>query len=112
MKQNNISDNHALQGFFNNKLLKILTKYEKKLVGWDEIFHPSMPTNIVIQSWRGKEALVESAKKGYQTFLSNDYYIDLMQPTDFHYLNDPIPAQAELTEEQKKFNWRRSNHVG
>lgn len=103
MKQNNISDNHALQGFFNNKLLKILTKYEKKLVGWDEIFHPSMPTNIVIQSWRGKEALVESAKKGYQTFLSNDYYIDLMQPTDFHYLNDPIPAQAELTEEQKKF---------
>ncbi|MBK7106172.1 MAG: family 20 glycosylhydrolase [Ignavibacteriae bacterium] len=103
MKENNIPDNSSLQGYFNNKLLKILTKYGKKLVGWDEIFHPSMPNNIVIQSWRGKEALIESAKKGYQTFLSNDYYIDLIQPTDFHYLNDPIPADANLTEEQKKF---------
>ncbi|MBK8945895.1 MAG: family 20 glycosylhydrolase [Ignavibacteriae bacterium] len=103
MKENNIPDNHALQGYFNNRLLQILTKYGKKLVGWDEIFHPSMPNNIVIQSWRGKEALVESAKKGYQTFLSNDYYIDLMQTTDFHYLNDPIPVDANLTEGQKKF---------
>ncbi|MFZ1292245.1 MAG: family 20 glycosylhydrolase [Melioribacteraceae bacterium] len=103
MKENNLQDNHALQGYFNNRLLTILTKYEKKMVGWDEIFHPSMPTNIVIQSWRGKEALIESAKKGYQTILSNDYYIDLIQPTDFHYLNDPIPADVSLTDNQKKF---------
>ncbi len=103
MKENNLQDNHPLQGYFNNRLLTILTKYEKKMVGWDEIFHPSMPTNIVIQSWRGKAALIESAKKGYQTILSNDYYIDLIQPTDFHYLNDPIPADVSLTDDQKKF---------
>ncbi len=55
MKLNQIEDNHALQGYFNNKLLSILTNLDKKMVGWDEIFHPSMPNNIVIQSWRGKK---------------------------------------------------------
>ena len=103
MKSKKIPDNHALQSYFNNRVLKILEKYNKKMVGWDEILHPDMPTNIVIQSWRGREALAESAKKGYQTMLSNGYYIDLIQPTDYHYLNDPIPADMPLTESEKKF---------
>jgi hexosaminidase len=101
MKKMNFSDNHAMQGYFNNQLLKILTKYDKKMVGWDEIFHSSMPNNIVIQSWRGKEALIEAAKKGYQAILSNGYYIDLIQPTDFHYLNDPLEAEVDLDESEK-----------
>ena len=102
MKEHNIKDNHALQAYFNNRLLKILTKYHKKLVGWDEILHPDMPTNIVIQSWRGRDAMIKAAQQGYQTILSNGYYIDLIQPTDFHYLNDPAPADLPLTPEQKK----------
>jgi len=100
--KNNLEDNHSLQGYFNKKVLEILTKHGKIMVGWDEIFHPSMPNNIVIQSWRGKEALVESAKKGYQAILSNGYYIDLIQPTDFHYLNDPLPADVKLSESESK----------
>ena len=103
MKANDIKDNHTLQSYFNNRILKILTKYGKKMVGWDEILHPGMPKNIVIQSWRGRESLIESAKQGYQTMLSNGYYIDLIQPTDFHYLNDPLPDDMPLTEDQKKF---------
>ena len=103
MKARHILDNHGLQSYFNKRVLKILTKYGKKMVGWDEIFQPDLPTNIVIQSWRGREALVESARKGYQGILSNGYYIDLIQPTDFHYLNDPIPGDSPLTESEKKF---------
>jgi hexosaminidase len=103
MKDMNISDNHELQGYFNNRLLQILTKYNKKMIGWDEIFHPSMPNNIVIQSWRGKEAMIEAAKKGYQGILSNGYYIDLMQPTEYHYLNDPIGEKTKLTEQDAEF---------
>ncbi len=103
MKDNDLADNHALQGYFNNRVLKILTKYNKKMIGWDEIFHPSMPTSIVIQSWIGKESLVDAAQKGYQVILSNGYYIDLIQPTDFHYLNDPLPMDINLSENQKKF---------
>ena len=69
MIKNNLKDNHALQGYFNQRVLDILTKHGKIMVGWDEILHPSMPNNIVIQSWRGKEALIDAAKDGYQTIL-------------------------------------------
>lgn len=102
MKKNNIKDNHALQSHFNQRILKILTKYHKKMVGWDEIFHPDLPNTIVIHSWRGQKSLIDAARQGYQGILSNGYYIDLMQPASFHYLNDPVPEDTALTEEQKK----------
>jgi hexosaminidase len=98
-----IPDNHALQAYFNKRILAILTKYNRKMVGWDEIFQPGLPKDIIIHSWRGKEAMIESAKKGYQTMLSNGYYIDLIQPTYQHYLNDPIPEDSPLTENEKKY---------
>ncbi len=103
MKKNNLEDKGALQGYFNQRVLEILTNLNRKMIGWDEILHPSMPKNIVIQSWRGQKFLIESAKRGYQTMLSNGYYIDLIQPTDYHYLNDPIPSDAKLTLEEEKF---------
>jgi len=97
MKKNNIKDNHSLQAYFNSRLLKIITKHGKRMVGWDEILHPQMPKNIVIQSWRGPQFMVRSARQGYQGILSNGYYIDLVQPASFHYLNDPVPADSALT---------------
>ncbi len=96
-KKHHLPDNHALQAYFNREILDILTRYKKKMVGWDEILQPGFPGTIVIQSWRGKEALRDAAQKGYNSILSNGYYIDLVQPTDFHYLNDPIPADSDLT---------------
>ncbi len=102
MKANNIPDNHTLQSYFNTRLLETLTKYDKKMIGWDEIFHPDLPKNIVIQSWRGKESLVEAARLGYQGILSKDFYIDLNQSTVHHYLNDPLPEDIPLSDEEKK----------
>jgi hexosaminidase len=102
MKKNHIPDNHALQSYFNQRVQKILAKYNKKMVGWDEIFHPDLPKDIVIHSWRGKKSLYEAAQQGYPGILSNGYYIDLIQPTDFHYLNDPIPPDAQLSETEKR----------
>ena len=102
MKENDIPDNHTLQSHFNQRILQILTKHGKKMIGWDEIFHPDLPKNIVIHSWRGQESLVESAKQGYNGILSNGYYIDLIQPAFYHYLNDPIPEDSPLTESEKK----------
>jgi hexosaminidase len=101
-KEKKLADNHALQSYFNQRLLTILTKYGKNMGGWDEILQPDMPRNILIQSWRGKESMIEAAKKGYKTILSNGYYIDLVQPTAFHYLNDPCPPEIQLNVEEKK----------
>lgn len=91
-----------LQNYYNQKIQKILNENGKKMVGWDEILVPGLSKNVVIQSWRGKEALINAAKNGYNVMLSNGYYIDLIQPTDYHYLNDPITADMNLTKEQEK----------
>lgn len=100
MRVNNIKDEHQLQAYFNNKILKILQKNNKKMVGWDEILQPEMPKNIVIHSWRGKKALLQASKDGYQVILSNGYYIDLIQSTAFHYLNHPISPDTVLPQSQ------------
>jgi hexosaminidase len=97
-----LTDNNMLQAYFNKRVLDILTKYGKKMIGWDEILHPQLPRNIIIQSWRGKEGLVNAAKNGFQVILSNGYYIDLVQPASFHYQNDPLPSSIALNSEQKK----------
>jgi hexosaminidase len=102
MKQKGIKDNHALQAYFNTRLLKILQKHGKKMIGWDEILQPGLPNDVVIHSWRGTAALAEAAKKGYDGILSNGYYIDLIQPASQHYVPDPLPADSTLTPEEAK----------
>lgn len=101
-KENNIKDNHELQAYFNRRLNEILKKYNKRMMGWDEILHPGISSDIMIQSWRGTKSLKEAAKKGYLGILSNGYYIDLIQSAEFHYLNDPKPDSLNLTEEEGK----------
>lgn len=107
-KQHNLKTNHDLQTYFNIKLEKILNRLGKKLMGWDEIMTPNMPTTAVIHSWRGENeglpkggALISAAKKGYQTVLSNGYYIDRMLSIEHHYSIDPI-GDVELTKEEHK----------
>jgi hexosaminidase len=102
MKEKGIKDNHALQAYFNRRLLKILEKHNKKMIGWDEILQPDLPTNAVIHSWRGTQALADAARKGYDGILSNGYYIDLSYPTSQHYVVDPIPANTTLTPAEQK----------
>jgi len=102
MKEHNLANESALQAYFNLRILKILSKYHKKMIGWDEIYQPNLPKDIVIQSWRGTQALIDGAQKGYQGILSNGYYIDLYESAEKHYLNDPIPVNSPLSAEQKK----------
>jgi len=102
MKMHHIPDNRALQTYFNKRVLKILTKYGKKMIGWDEILQPGMPKNIIIQSWRGQKALFKAAREGYKVILSNGYYIDLNRHAGYYYLNDPIPPDSILSEKVKR----------
>jgi hexosaminidase len=97
MQEHGIKDSHALQTYFNQRLLKILQKHGKHMMGWDEIFQPDLPKDVVIHSWRGAEALAEAARRGYEGILSNGFYIDLAYPASEHYLNDPVPEGSTLT---------------
>ncbi|MEI7483627.1 MAG: family 20 glycosylhydrolase [Ignavibacteriota bacterium] len=102
-KANNLKSNHELQAYFNKRLQKILEKYGKKMIGWDEILSNELPKSTMIHSWQGKEGMVTAAKNGYYSILSNGYYIDLCQSMVDHYYNDPLPENINLTNEEKKY---------
>lgn len=102
MKKKGIKDNHELQTYFNKRLLKFLQKEGKIMMGWDEIFQPDLPKDVVIHSWRGQKALADAARQGFQGVLSNGYYIDLMFPASQHYVVDPLPAGSTLSADEQK----------
>lgn len=91
-----------LQAYFNRRLLPILTKHGKKMMGWDEILQPSLPKDIMIQSWRGEKSLSDGAMQGYTGILSAPYYLDHQKTSEMMFLADPIPADTTLTPEQQK----------
>ena len=93
-KEHQLKDADAIQGYFNQRVQALLKKRGKTVVGWDEVLHPGLPTDVVVQSWRGTKALAEAASKGYRGILSWGYYLDHLRPTSFHYQVDPIGAEA------------------
>ncbi|HTV15476.1 MAG TPA: family 20 glycosylhydrolase [Acidobacteriaceae bacterium] len=99
-KAHNLKGTAGLQNYFNQKLLAILTKHHKKMIGWDEILTPDLPKDVMVQSWRGFDSLAAGAKQGYSGILSAGYYLDHMEPAAAHYRVDPIPAKNDLTPEQ------------
>jgi hexosaminidase len=64
-QQNNLKTNYDLHVYFNKRRVQLLAKYNKRMIGWDEILHPDLPKNIVVQSWRGQASLADGARKGY-----------------------------------------------
>lgn len=100
MKRHGFADNAALQAYFNRRLSAILRKHGKRMVGWDEIMHPRLPKNVVVQSWRGQKSLGEGAKQGFRGILSAGYYLDAMHTAGQHYMVDPVPPGTDLDSAQ------------
>ena len=102
-KAHNLQSNQELQAYFSQHVQKIVTKHGKTVVGWDEVFVPGVPKDIVIQSWRGQESLAAAAQQGYRGILSNGYYLDLGWSAARHYAVDPLSgAAAGLSDDQKR----------
>jgi len=102
IKTHNLKNNEGLQSYFNKRLEPIVSKHGKSMVGWDEVLDPTLPKDIVIQSWRGPDSLAAAAKQGFRGILSNGYYLDLGWPAARHYAVDPLSgAAANLSPEEK-----------
>jgi len=93
-KEKDMKDNHDLQAYFNERIQAILQNHGKKMIGWDEIFHPDLPKDVVVQSWRGQESLAKIAHEGYMGILSNGYYLDHILSASQHYQVDPLSGSA------------------
>ncbi len=102
MKQHGIKNSEALQASFSRRVVPIVTKYGKKVIGWDEVLSPALPKGTVVQSWRGQKSLAEAARQGFAGILSAHYYLDLIHSAADSYVADPIENEsAALTPEEK-----------
>ncbi|AFK02431.1 Glycoside hydrolase, family 20, catalytic core [Emticicia oligotrophica DSM 17448] len=78
MKKLGIRHVEDLQGYFMNRLEKILEAKGKKLIGWDEILEGGISPNATVMSWRGVKGGIEAAHLGHEV---------VMTPTTFAYLD-------------------------
>ncbi len=81
MKREGMKSVHEVQGYFENRVQKIVTSKGKKFIGWDEILEGKLSPDAAIMSWRGIKGGVEAAKKGHQVVMSPSTfaYLDYMQ---------------------------------
>ena len=94
--------NAELQAYFNRRLTRILARHNRRMVGWDEILHPDLPKQTVVQSWRGTNYLRDAAKQGYSGILSAPYYLDHIKSATEFYLADPLPRTTDLLPDEQR----------
>ena len=78
MKKLNIRHVEDLQGYFMDRVEKILKTKGKKLLGWDEILEGGISPDATVMSWRGVKGGIEAAHLGHNV---------VMTPTTFAYLD-------------------------
>ncbi len=99
MAEQDLADHAALHAYFNQRIAGILAKLGKSMVGWDETLHPALPNDVVIQSWRGPDALGQAVNEGFRAILSTGFYLDQPQPAAYHYRNPILPRPLPVIDE-------------
>ena len=91
-----LKDEHELQSYFIKRIEKILEKFGKRLVGWDEILEGGLAPNAVVHSWRGMDGGIEAANAGHEVIMSptTHAYFDYYQSEDRE--NEPLAIGGYL----------------
>lgn len=76
-----------LQAYFTKRYSNILANYDRTVVGWNEILHPSLPKDAVIHMWNKTDFPPEIA--AHPILVSSNYYFGFFLPAEAHYRNDP-----------------------
>jgi hexosaminidase len=85
-----------LQAWFNRRVAAMVTGLGRRAVAWDEVLHPALPAEVVVQTWRGATQRARALASGHDCIISANYYLDLFFPADAHYRFDPLAPEAEL----------------
>ncbi len=107
MKDENIENEAKLQTYFMTRVETMLKKYNKKVIGWDELLEGGASKTTTIMSWRGESGGIAAANAGnnvimtpstymYLNFYQGDYKAEPMAfgayiPLDSVYHYNPIP---------------------
>lgn len=73
------SAEERLQSYFVQRMEKVLAKYGKKIIGWDEILEGGLAPTASVMSWRGEEGGIAAA--------AMDHYVVMTPQNDGMYLD-------------------------
>ena len=82
----NHTPEQRLQSYAIQRCEKILQKYGKKMIGWDEILQGGVAEDATVMSWRGEKGGIQAALMNHQVIMtptSGGMYFD-------HYQGDPF----------------------
>lgn len=115
-KREGLKDEKEIQSYFMARVEKILSKFDKKMIGWDEILEGGITPTTNIMSWQGEEGGIKAANKGhdvimtpakycYFNFYQGDFKAEPLAfggyiPLEKVYHYDPIPK--EIKDDKKK----------
>ena len=74
-----------LQSYFVQRIEKVVNKYGKKMIGWDEILEGGLAPSATVMSWRGEKGGITAAYQNHDVIMtpgSEGMYLD-------HYQGDP-----------------------
>lgn len=91
-----LTDVGDLHADFNRRVTAMAFELGKRVIGWDEVLHPRLPSSVVVQSWRGATARDRALDTGHDCVVSANYYLDLFFPADVHYRFDPEAPEVQL----------------
>ena len=83
IKEEDLRDEEALQGWFNTRIEDYLAAKGKQIIGWDEILEGGLSPNATVQSWRGFEGAQHAAEQGHDAIVS---------PTSHAYFDYPVSS--------------------
>lgn len=100
MKKNNIADVKALEQYFVNRMHKLVTKNNYRMIVWEEAFAKDLPKDVIVQKWRPEMGMMGAPvttntilKQGNDVLMSTSFYLDHHMPAHAYYLN---PALMKL----------------
>ncbi|MEE9253463.1 MAG: family 20 glycosylhydrolase, partial [Pseudomonadales bacterium] len=77
------------------RVAALLSALDRVPMGWDEILHPGLAGDWLVQCWRHASHRDRALGAGYDCVYSAGYYLDLNLPAGWHYRVDPeAPRQA------------------
>lgn len=84
-----LTDEHALQSYFIQRIEKYINSKGRSIIGWDEILEGGLAPNATVMSWRGEEGGIAAARQKHNAIMSpGDYcYFDHAQSKDEDSLN-------------------------
>jgi hexosaminidase len=100
IRDEGLKDEHALQGYFTNRIAAYLDSKGRHVIGWNEILQNGLVKGAVVQFWaRGRERLLEAIRTDKRATVMSPYsntYLDYsynLTPLSRTYRYEPIPKE-------------------